>query len=138
MKQIRTLFFETNSSSTHSVCIHVRKKEEVVYHNTIQELESLGVLFCDTDTALRRYPEIFKEYFAKVVPVADNMFSALNTAVWSGGSFIYIPKGVTLTAKGGDANWNWGAGAGIHVPNSSTLVLLGEGKVVAQGGNAGN
>ena len=71
-------------------------ESEVVYHNTIKELEDLGVLFCDTDTALRRYPEIFKEYFAKVVPVADNMFSALNTAVWSGGSFIYIPKGVKI------------------------------------------
>ncbi len=71
-------------------------ESEVVYHNTIKELEDLGVLFCDTDTALRKYPEIFKEYFAKVVPTADNMFSALNTAVWSGGSFIYIPKGVKI------------------------------------------
>ena len=71
-------------------------ESEVVYHNTIKELEDLGVLFCDTDTALRRYPEIFKEYFAKVVPATDNMFSALNTAVWSGGSFIYIPKGVKI------------------------------------------
>lgn len=71
-------------------------ESEVVYHNTIKELEEQGVLFCDTDTAVKKYPEIVKEYFAKVVPATDNMFAALNTAVWSGGSFIYIPKGVKL------------------------------------------
>ena len=63
---------------------------------TIKELEDQGVLFCDTDTAVKLYPEIVKEYFAKVVPYTDNMFAALNTAVWSGGSFIYVPKGVKL------------------------------------------
>ncbi len=71
-------------------------ESEVVYHNTIKELEEQGVLFCDTDTAVKLYPEIVKEYFAKVVPYTDNMFAALNTAVWSGGSFIYVPKGVKL------------------------------------------
>lgn len=71
-------------------------ESEVVYHNTINELEKLGVLFCDTDTAVKKYPEIVKEYFARVVPYTDNMFAALNTAVWSGGSFIYVPKGVKL------------------------------------------
>ena len=71
-------------------------ESEVVYHNTISELESLGVYFCDTDTALKKYPELFKEYFSKVVPLTDNMFASLNTAVWSGGSFIYIPKGVKI------------------------------------------
>ena len=71
-------------------------ESEVVYHNTLKELEEQGVLFCDTDTAVRKYPEIVKEYFAKVVPATDNMFAALNTAVWSGGSFIYVPKGVKL------------------------------------------
>ncbi len=71
-------------------------ESEVVYHNTIEELEKLGVLFCDTDTAVKKYPEIVKEYFAKVVPYSDNMFAALNTAVWSGGSFIYVPKNVKL------------------------------------------
>jgi Fe-S cluster assembly protein SufB len=71
-------------------------ESEAVYHNTIQELENLGVLFCDTDTAVKKYPEIVKEYFSKIVPASDNMFAALNTAVWSGGSFIYIPKGVKL------------------------------------------
>jgi len=71
-------------------------ESEVVYHNTIKELEDIGVLFCDTDTALKKYPEIFKEYFNKVVPYSDNMFASLNTAVWSGGSFIYVPKGVKV------------------------------------------
>lgn len=71
-------------------------ESEVVYHNTIEELEKLGVYFCDTDTALKKYPELFKEYFGKVVPYQDNMFASLNTAVWSGGSFIYIPKGVKI------------------------------------------
>jgi len=71
-------------------------ESEVVYHHNLSELETQGVIFCDTDTAVRLYPEIVKEYFGKVVPYADNKFSALNTAVWSGGSFIYIPKGVKI------------------------------------------
>ncbi len=71
-------------------------ESEVVYHNTLEELEKQGVLFCDTDTAVKKYPEIVKEYFAKVVPYSDNKYAALNTAVWSGGSFIYIPKGVKI------------------------------------------
>ncbi len=71
-------------------------ESEVVYHNTIKELEELGVLFCDTDTALKKYPELFKEYFGKVVPYTDNKFAALNSCVWSGGSFIYVPKGVKV------------------------------------------
>src|SRR2546425_1030119 len=61
-----------------------------------QELEKKGVIFLDTDTGLREHPEIFEEYFGKVIPPADNKFSALNTAVWSGGSFIYVPKGVRV------------------------------------------
>ncbi len=69
---------------------------EVVYHSTIQELDELGVIFTDTDTALREYPELLKEYFSKVVPYTDNKYAALNSAVWSGGSFIYVPKGVTV------------------------------------------
>ena len=71
-------------------------ESEVVYHNTLKELEEKGVIFCDTDTAVRLYPNLVQEYFSKVVPAADNMFAALNTAVWSGGSFIYVPKGVKL------------------------------------------
>ena len=71
-------------------------ESEVVYHNTIEELEKLGVKFCDTDTALKLYPDIVKKYFGTVVSYADNKFAALNAAVWSGGSFIYVPKGVKI------------------------------------------
>lgn len=71
-------------------------ESEVVYHNTLAELEKLGVLFCDTDTAVKKYPELVREYMGKVVPYSDNKFAALNSAVWSGGSFIYVPKGVKL------------------------------------------
>ena len=66
----------------------------VVSHAIREDLEEQGVLFLDTDTALREHPELFQEYFATVIPVGDNKFSALNSAVWSGGSFIYVPKGV--------------------------------------------
>jgi Fe-S cluster assembly protein SufB len=69
-------------------------ESEVVYHQIREDLESQGVLFLDTDTALREHPEIFREYFGTVIPVGDNKFAALNTSVWSGGSFIYVPKGV--------------------------------------------
>lgn len=72
-------------------------ESEVVYHNNKEELEKLGVIFLDTDTGLKKYPELFKKYFASVVPPTDNKYAALNSAVWSGGSFIYIPKGVKLT-----------------------------------------
>ena len=68
----------------------------VVYHQIREDLEEKGVIFVDTDTGLRDYPELFKEYFATVIPVGDNKFSALNSAVWSGGSFIYVPKGVKV------------------------------------------
>jgi Fe-S cluster assembly protein SufB len=71
-------------------------ESEVVYHSIREDLEKLGVLFLDTDTALREHPEIFQEYFGTVIPVGDNKFAALNTAVWSGGSFIYVPKGVKV------------------------------------------
>jgi Fe-S cluster assembly protein SufB len=69
-------------------------ESEVVYHKINEELEAQGVIFLDTDTALKEHPEIFEEYFGTVIPVGDNKFSALNSAVWSGGSFIYVPKGV--------------------------------------------
>ena len=69
-------------------------ESEVVYHKINDELEAQGVIFLDTDTALKEHPELFQEYFASVIPAGDNKFSALNTAVWSGGSFIYVPKGV--------------------------------------------
>jgi Fe-S cluster assembly protein SufB len=69
-------------------------ESEVVYHSIREDLEKMGVIFLDTDTALKTHPDLFKEYFATVIPVGDNKFAALNTSVWSGGSFIYIPKGV--------------------------------------------
>jgi FeS assembly protein SufB len=67
---------------------------EVVYHRNREDLEKLGVLFTDMDTALREYPDLVKEYFATIIPPNDNKFAALNSAVWSGGSFIYVPPGV--------------------------------------------
>lgn len=69
-------------------------ESEVVYHSIREDLEKQGVLFLDTDTALKTHPDLFKEYFGTVIPVGDNKFAALNTSVWSGGSFIYVPKGV--------------------------------------------
>lgn len=76
--------------------VSTQYESEVVYHNMLKEVEEKGVIFLDTDSGLRNYPELFKEYFAKVVSYADNKFAALNSAVWSGGSFIYVPKGVKL------------------------------------------
>ncbi|HET9128422.1 MAG TPA: Fe-S cluster assembly protein SufB, partial [Propionibacteriaceae bacterium] len=72
-------------------------ESEVVYHKINEELERQGVIFLDTDTALKEYPELFQEYFATVIPVGDNKFASLNSAVWSGGSFIYVPKGVHVS-----------------------------------------
>jgi Fe-S cluster assembly protein SufB len=69
-------------------------ESEVVYHQIREDLEEQGVIFLDTDTALREQPELFREYFGSVIPSGDNKFSALNSAVWSGGSFIYVPPGV--------------------------------------------
>ncbi|WP_394282123.1 Fe-S cluster assembly protein SufB [Corynebacterium sp.] len=69
-------------------------ESEVVYHQIREDLEEKGVIFLDTDTALKEHPELFKEYFGSVIPAGDNKFSALNSAVWSGGSFIYVPPGV--------------------------------------------
>jgi Fe-S cluster assembly protein SufB len=71
-------------------------ESEVVYHRNREDLERLGVLFCDMDTALREYPDIVRQYFGTVIPPGDNKYAALNSAVWSGGSFIYVPPGVHL------------------------------------------
>jgi Fe-S cluster assembly protein SufB len=71
-------------------------ESEVVYHRNRDNLESQGVLFCDMDTALREYPDVVKQYFGTVIPPNDNKFAALNSAVWSGGSFIYVPPGVKV------------------------------------------
>ncbi len=69
-------------------------ESEVVYHQIRSDLEAQGVIFTDTDTALREHPEFFEEYFGTVIPAGDNKFAALNTAAWSGGSFVYVPPGV--------------------------------------------
>lgn len=69
-------------------------ESEVVYHSIRKDLEEKGVIFLDTDGALKQYPDLFREYWATVIPPTDNKFAALNSAVWSGGSFIYVPKGV--------------------------------------------
>ncbi len=69
-------------------------ESEVVYHSIVKSLDAKGVLFTDMDSALRDYPEIVKEYFGTIIPSADNKFAALNSAVWSGGSFIYVPPGI--------------------------------------------
>ena len=76
--------------------VSTQYESEVVYHNMLKEIEDKGVIFLSTDMALKLYPDLFKKYFSTVVPVTDNKFSALNGAVWSGGSFIYVPKGVHL------------------------------------------
>ncbi len=71
-------------------------ESEVVYHSLREDLAKQGVLFLDTDQALIDHPELFKKYFGKIIPPEDNKFAALNSAVWSGGSFIYVPKGVHI------------------------------------------
>ena len=68
-------------------------ESEVVFHRNREDLEAQGVLFCDMDTAVREYPEIVRKWFGKIIPPNDNKFAALNSAVWSGGSFIYVPPG---------------------------------------------
>ncbi len=67
-------------------------ESEVVYHNMKEEFQKLGIIFTDTDSALKEYPDLFKQYFAKLVPLTDNKLAALNFVVWSGGTFIYVAK----------------------------------------------
>lgn len=74
--------------------VSAQYESEVVYHSMQQELTDLGVIFTDTDTALKQHPELFRQYFGTIIPPSDNKFAALNSAVWSGGSFIYVPKGI--------------------------------------------
>ncbi len=76
--------------------IGAQYESEVVYHNMIKEFEEKNIIFCDTDTALKKYPDIFKEYFNKLVKYDENKYTALNGAVWSGGTFIYIPPHTNL------------------------------------------
>jgi len=74
--------------------VSAQYESEVVYESIEKELNDLGVIFCDMDTAVKKYPKLVKKYFGKLIPPTDNKFAALNSAVWSGGSFIYVPKGV--------------------------------------------
>ena len=76
--------------------VEAQYDSEVIYGSIKKDWEEKGVIFTDTDTALKKYPDLFKEYFAQAVPPSDNKFAALNSAVWSGGSFIYVPKGVKI------------------------------------------
>lgn len=76
--------------------VSTQYESEVVYHNMLQEISDKGVVFLSMDMGLKLFPDLVKKYFASVVPIYDNKFAALNSAVWSGGSFIYVPKGVHL------------------------------------------
>jgi Fe-S cluster assembly protein SufB len=76
--------------------VSAQYESEVVYHSIREDLSKLGVIFLDLDSALREHPEIVQKYFGTVIPTADNKFAALNTSVWSGGSFIYVPPGVRV------------------------------------------
>lgn len=76
--------------------VSTQYESEAVYQSMLKEVEEAGVIFYDTDTGLKKYPELFKKYFGTVIDYADNKFAALNATVWSGGSFIYVPKGVKL------------------------------------------
>ncbi len=76
--------------------VKAQYESEVVYGSLQEDLEKQGVIFCDTDTALRDYPDLFREYFGQIVRPEEHKFAALNSAVWSGGSFIYVPPGVTV------------------------------------------
>lgn len=77
--------------------VSAQYESEVVYESIQKELVKQGVQFMDTDSALKKFPELFQQYFGKLIPPGDNKFAALNSAVWSGGSFVYVPKGVKVT-----------------------------------------
>lgn len=76
--------------------VSAQYESEVVYESVQKDLEQKGVIFCDMDTAVRKYPDLVREYFGTLIPPTDNTFAALNSAVWSGGSFVYVPKGVKI------------------------------------------
>ena len=76
--------------------VSAQYESEVIYKRIQEYWQKKGVVFLDTKTGLKEYPELFKKYFGTVIPPHDNKFAALNSAVWSGGSFVYIPKGVRV------------------------------------------
>lgn len=102
-------------------------ESEAVYHSLQKNLEKQGVIFLDMDTGLKQYPDLVKQYFGTVIPAGDNKFAALNTAVWSGGSFVYIPKGVKVAIP-------LQAYFRINAPNAGqferTLIIAEEGSYV--------
>jgi Fe-S cluster assembly protein SufB len=102
-------------------------ESEVIYNSIRKELSRQGVIFCDTDTAVQKYPDLVRKYFNTVVPYDDNKFAALNTAAWSGGSFVYVPKGVHVTIP-------LQAYFRINTPNMGqferTLIIADEGSYV--------
>lgn len=77
--------------------VSTQYESEVMYHSLHQQYQDAGLIFESIDMGLQKYPELFKQYFGKLIPYGDNKFAALNTAVWSGGSFVYVPKGVKIT-----------------------------------------
>jgi len=98
-KEIKTTFDKLgipDSEKRFLAGVGAQYESESVYHQLKQEWKDKGIIFEDTDTALKKYPELFKKYFGTVVPMNDNKFAALNTAVWSGGTFLYVPKGVKM------------------------------------------
>lgn len=76
--------------------VKAQYESEVIYGSLLKELSEMGVIFLDTDSALKQHPEFFREWFGKLIPPTDNKFAALNSAVWSGGSFLYVPKGIQV------------------------------------------
>src|SRR5579884_3211503 len=102
-------------------------ESEVVYHKIREDLEEQGVLFLDTDTGLREHEDVFREYFGSVIPAGDNKFAALNTAVWSGGSFIYVPPGVHVDIP---LHANFPANTENMGQFERTLIIVDEGAYV--------
>lgn len=102
-------------------------ESEVIYNSIRKELSDQGVIFCGTDEAVQKYPDLVRKYFAKIIPPDDNKFAALNTAAWSGGSFVYVPKGVHVTIP-------LQAYFRINTPNMGqferTLIIADEGSYV--------
>ena len=107
--------------------LEAQSEPEVIYRNNRHELEKQGILFCDMDTAVRKHPNLVQEYFATIVPPGDNKFAALNTAVWSGGSFIYVPPGVEVEIPLQDYFRNNSERAGQF---ERTLIIADEGSKV--------
>ena len=98
-KEIKNVFDEIglpDAEKKYLCGVGAQFESEVIYHNMIKDLEDKNIIFCDTDTALKKYPDLFEKYFNNLVKYDENKYTALNGAVWSGGTFIYIPPNTTL------------------------------------------